>query len=112
MKIKPSIGKNVNVAVSNCREVVVNETINLLKTIGAEEGQDVLLKEMLFLYQRKGNTTETVVCDRIAYGSDKCASRFYFVSMDNNEMARSSMFLTIDSLLAIYEAVRKVVREE
>ena len=99
-------------AVSNCREVLVQETINLLKQIGAEDGQDVLLGQMLFLYQRKGNTTETVVCDRIAYGSDKCASRFYFVSMDDNKMCQSSIFLSIDSLMAIYEAVRKVVREE
>ena len=99
-------------AVSNCREVVVQETVNLLKQIGAEEGQDVLLGQMLFLYQRKGNTTETVVCDRIVYGSDKCASRFYFVSTDDNKMCQSSIFLSIDSLLAIYEAVRKVVREE
>lgn len=98
-------------AVSNCREVLVQETINLLKLIGAEEGQDVLLGQMLFLYQRKGNVTETVVCDRIAYGGDKCASRFYFVSM-NGVMCRSSVFFSIDSLLAIYEAVRKVVREE
>ena len=112
MKIKPSIGKNVSVAVSNCREVLVQETINLLKQIGAEDGQDVLLGQMLFLYQRKGNTTETVVCDRIAYGSDTCASRFYFVSMDDNKMCQSSIFLSIDSLMAIYEAVRKVVREE
>ena len=107
MKIKASIGKNVSVAVSNCREVVVKETINLLKSIDAEEGQDVLLGQMLFLFQRKGNTTQTVVCDRIVYSS---AHSFYIVSM-NGEMCRSSVFLTIDSLLAIYETVRKVVRE-
>ena len=112
MKIKSSIGKNVSVAVSNCREVVVQETINLLKQLGAEEGQDVLLKDILFLYQRKGNTTETVVCDRIAYGSRRGGQPFYIVSMDDNKMCQSSIFLSIDSLLTIYEAVRKVVREE
>jgi hypothetical protein len=112
MKIKSSVGKNVNAAVANCRKVLVEENVNLLKSIGAEDGQDVLLGQMLFLYQRKGNTTETVVCDRIAYGSEKCASRFYFVSIDDNKMCQSSIFLSIDSLMAIYEAVRKVVREE
>lgn len=111
MKIKSSIGKNVSVAVSNCREVLVQETINLLKQIGAEEGQDVLLGQMLFLYQRKGNTTETVVCDRIGYSSGRSGQPFYIVSM-NGEMCRSSVMLTVYSLLAIYEAARKVVREE
>lgn len=108
MKIKASIGKNVSVAVGNCREVLVQETINLLKSIGADEGQDVLLGQMLFLYQRKGYTTETVVCDRIDYC--RSGQPFYIVSMDG-EMARSSVFLSLDSLEAIYEAVRKVVRE-
>lgn len=112
MKIKSSIGKNVGVAVTNCREVLVQETINLLKLIGAEDGQDVMLGQMLFLYQRKGNTTETVVCDRISYGPDECSERFYFVSMEGDVMCRSSIFLSIDSLMAIYEAVRKVVRKE
>ena len=98
-------------AVANCREVLVKQTIELLKAIGAEPGQDVLLGQILFLYQRKGNTTETVVCDRIGYMDGRGGSPFYIVSM-NGEMCRSSVFLTIDSLLAIYEAVRKVVREE
>lgn len=111
MKIKPSIGKNVSVAVSNCREVVVQETINLLKQIGAERGDEVTLGQILFLFQRKGNTTETVVCDRIVYGEGRDGQRFYIVSMDG-EMCRSDLFLSIDSLLAVYEAVRKVVREE
>lgn len=111
MKIKSSIGKNVSVAVGNCREVVVQQTIELLKTIGADEGQDVLLGQILFLYQRKGNTTETVVCDRIAYSNGRQGSSYYIVSMDG-EMCRSDLFLSIDSLLAVYEAVRKVVREE
>ena len=97
MKIKPSVNKNVTAAVQNCREVLVNETIGLLKQMRAEQGQDVLLGKALFLYQHKGNTTETVVCDRI--GSDEYVP------------PRSDMFLTIDSLRTIYEEVRRVVRE-
>ena len=111
MKIKSSIGKNVTAAMANCREVVVQETINLLKLIGAESGQDVLLGRMLFLYQRNGNTTETVVCDRIAY-MDGRGDPFYIVCVDGNKMSQSSLFLSIDNMQAIYEAVRKVVREE
>lgn len=99
-------------AVSNCREVLVQETINLLKQICAEKGQDVMLGQMLFLYQRKGNTTETMVCDRIMYAEGRNGTRFYMVCVGENEMTQSDMSLSIDSLLAIYEAVRKVVREE
>ena len=89
----------------------MQETINLLKTMGVEEGQEVILKQILFLYQRKGNTTETVVCDRIDYSSGRGGQQFYIVSMDG-EMCHSDVFLSIDSLQTIYEAVRKVVREE
>ena len=95
-----------------CRNVLVQETVNLLKLLGAEPGQDVLLKEMLFLYQRKGNVTETVVCDRIAYNDERGGKPFYTVCIDGDRMFKLSSFLSIDSLLAIYEAVRKVVREE
>lgn len=111
MRIKASIGKNVSVAVGNCREVVVQQTIELLKTMGAPDGQDVLLGTLLFLFQRKGNTTETVVCDRIAYSSGRDGTAYYIVSM-LGDMCRSDLFLSLDSLLAVYEAVRKVVREE
>ena len=112
MKIKSSIGKNVTAAITSCREVLVRETINLLKSIGAKPGQDVMLKEILFLYQRKGSTTETRVCDRIMYTSGCGGTPFYMVCIGDCEMTQSDIFLSIDSLQAVYEAVRKVVREE
>lgn len=113
MKIKPSVNKNVTAAVQNCREVLVNETIGLLKQLRAEPGQDVLLGKALFLYQHKGNTTETVVCDRIAYAGREGSESYYIVSMGSDEYVppRSDMFLTIDSLRTIYDEVRRVVRE-
>lgn len=113
MKIKPSVNKNVTEAVKNCREVLVNETIGLLKQLRAEPGQDVLFKKALFLYQHKDNTTETVVCDRIAYAGREGSESYYIVSMGSDEYVppKSDMFLTIDSLRTIYEEVRCVVRE-
>lgn len=113
MKIKPSVNKNVTEAVKNCREVLANETIGLLKQMRAEPGQDVLLGKALFLYQHKGNTTETVVCDRIAYAGREGSENYYIVSMGSDEYVpyQSDMFLTIDSLRTIYEEVRRVVRE-
>lgn len=113
MKIKTSIGKNVSAAVANCREVLVNETIGLLKQMRAEPGQDVLFKKALFLYQHKDNTTETVVCDRIAYAGREGSESYYIVSMGSDEYVppRSDMFLSLDSLQAVYGEVRRVVRE-
>lgn len=113
MKIKPSVNKNVTEAVKNCREVLVNETIGLLKQMRTEPGEDVLLGKALFLYQHRGNTTETVVCDRIAYAGREGSESYYIVSMvdDAHVPYQSDMFLTIDSLRTIYEEVRRVVRE-
>lgn len=113
MKIKPSVNKNVTEAVKNCREVLVSETIGLLKQIGAEQGQDVLFRRALFLYQHKGNTSETIVCDRISYVENRSGNGYYMVSMGKDEYVApvSDMFMTIDSLRAVYEEVRRVVRE-
>lgn len=113
MKIKPSVNKNVTEAVKNCRDVLVNETIGLLKQMRAEPGQDVLFKKALFLYQHKDNTTETVVCDRISYCEGRSGNGYYLVSMGEGVYVpyKSDMFLTIDSLRTIYEEVRRVVRE-
>lgn len=114
MKIKSSIGKNVTEAVRNCREVLVQETVNLLKQIGAEQGDDVLLKRMLILFQTKPDgTSETIVCNRIAYAGREGSTPYYIVSMGKDEEVpyRSDMFLSLTNLEAIYNEVRRVVRE-
>ena len=114
MKIKSSIGKNVSMAVGNCREVLVTETISLLKQIRAEPGQDVLFKRMLILHQTKPDgTSETVVCDRIAYAGRDGSTPYYIVSMGSDEYVppRSDMFLSLDGLQAVYGELRRVVRE-
>lgn len=112
-KIKQSINQNVMAAVSNCREVLVNETVNLLKVIGAEQGQDVVFRKVLFLYQHKGNTTETIICDRISYAGREGSTPYYVVSMgmDVYYSPVSNTFLSLSSLQAIYDEVKRVVRE-
>lgn len=113
MKIKSSVNKNVSAAITNCREVIVNETIGLLKQLGAEQGQDVLFKKMLILFQTKSDgTSETIVCDRIAY-EDHTQFPYLLVSMGagSYEAYGSSYFLSLSNLEAIYNEVRRVVRE-
>lgn len=104
----------MNEAVKNCREVLANETVNLLKQMRVEPWQEVLFKRALFLYQHRGTTTETIVCDRIAYGGREGSEPYYIVSMGKDEYVspESNLSLSTDSLQDIYEEVRRVVREE
>lgn len=114
MKIKPSVNNNVNAAIENCRKVIVNETIGLLKQLGAETGQDVLFKKTLILFQTKPNgTSETILCDRVTY-EDRTASPLLLVSMGAETYTpySSSHYMSLSNLEAIYNEVRRVVREE
>lgn len=109
MKINPKINKRVNESVAECRKVLVDAIIELLKSIGAERGEEVSLGKMLFMFQSKGNTTETIICDMIAY-EDRCSNPYLIVSQGDS--CHSSSFLSIDSLLLIFDAVKAVVRSE
>lgn len=110
MNVNRKITKKVDESVLECRKNIVNATIELLKSIGAESGEDVLFRKTLFIFQHKENTTETIVCDRIMFGHDKAATQYYFVSMDGDKWCRGSYQLSLDSLNIIYKEVLKVVR--
>ena len=110
MKINTKINTRVNESVAECRKVLVDATIELLKSIGAETGQDVVFKKMLFLFQHKENTTETIVCDRIMICHEKSAHQYYFVSLDDNKACQTSDMLSLSTLQIIYEEVRNLVR--
>ncbi len=109
MKINPKINKRVNESEAEFRKVLVDAIIELLKSIGAERRQDVSLGKMLFMFQNKGNTTETIICDMIAY-EDRCSNPFLIISQGDS--CHSSYLLSIDSLLVIFDAVKAVVRSE
>lgn len=111
MKINPKINKRVNESVAECRRVLTDAIIELLKSIGAENGQDVSLGKMLFMYQSKGNTTETIICDMIAY-EDIYSNPYPYIVVRHDDEYHSSSFLSIDSLLVIFDAVKAVVRSE
>lgn len=112
MKIKPSVNKNVGTALQNCREVLVTETIGLLKTMGVEPGQDVFFGQTLFLFQTKDNMSETILVNHIAYADGRSGTPYYIVAFDDAErFCKSDVMLSVSNLQAIYEEVRKVVRE-
>lgn len=111
MKIKSSINKNVTEAVDNCRKIIVNETINLLKQMGVKAGQDVFFGRTLFLYQTKDNVSNITLVNNIAYGDRQGCDGYYIVSMiDDERFCKSDIMLSISNLQIIYEEVKKVVR--
>lgn len=111
MKINPMITEKVNNSVNECRKVLVNSTIELLRQISKSESYEVVVfSRILFLYQTKNNVSETILADRIEYNWER-NSDFFFVSMDGDMMSYSSANLSLSNLEVIYEEVRKLVRE-
>ena len=111
MKINSKINKRVNESVAECRKVITEATIELLKKIGAEVGQDVVFRHTLILHNFKNETSETILADRIAYMDSQNGSQFYVTQFDD-EYWGSSCFLSIDNMLRIYDEVRSLVRSE
>ena len=111
MKINSKINKRVNESVAECRKVITEATIELLKKIGAEVGQDVVFRHTLILHNFKNETSETILADSIAYMDSQKGSQFY-VTQFNDEYWGSSCFLSIDNMLRIYNEVRSLVRSE
>jgi hypothetical protein len=111
MKINPKINKQVAESVAECRKVIIGATIELLKSIGADSGQDVTFKKTLFLFQHNGNTTETIIADRIMWCDGRGDKPFYMLEMDGS-MHKSDMMLSLSNLMTVYKEVRNVVRAE
>ena len=111
MKIKTKTNKRVNNAVAECRKAITESTIELLKQLGAEVGQDVVFHHTLILHNFKNETGETILADRIAYMDSRNGSQFY-VTQFNDEYWGSSCFLSIDNMLRIYDEVKRLVLSE
>ena len=110
MKINPKINKKVTESVADCRKVLTDATIDLLRMI-AEPAQDVMFGKTLIMFQRYNDkTTETVLAGSIAYMDGRGGDDFYIYRL--GEKYGSSIFLSLDNLRLIYNEVRKLVREE
>lgn len=109
MKINPRINKQVNESVAECRQCIVNATIELLKKLGATHGQTVALRKVLFVHQFKYGRSETRPADTIWY-FDNNGRRF--CTCFGDDYYASSDVLTIDNLLLVYNEVKRLVREE
>ena len=112
MKVNPKINNEVKASVEECRNKITKATIELLKKIGANQGEDVVFGRTLFLVQTKDNVSETIVADRISYAdTENCfKGSFYCISFDG-EYTRSNLFLSLSNLMIVYKEVLRVVRK-
>ena len=108
MKINSKINKRVNESVADCRRVLTEATIELLKQIGAESGQDVMFGKVLIMHHFKGGNSETALADRIAYMEGHGDN--YIITTLGNDHPASSFFMSLDNLQTIYNEVRNIVR--
>ena len=108
MKVKASIRKNVKEATENCHRVLVKEIINLMKTIGANDGQDVSFGETVYLYEYCNNTVNVILCDMIAYAENAKGEPFLVIYKEG-DATKSDWFLSLTSLEVIYRKLYKLV---
>lgn len=108
MKIHSTIGIKVLRAEEDYRKALVNATIELIKMIGAESGQDVAFNSNIYLFENKKNSSSVHVADMIGYCDNK--NNPYYIVYLNGEAVTSSTFLSTDNMKIIYNAVREVVR--
>ena len=120
MKIKPSVNRNVNTAVLNCREVIENEVIGLLRMLGLAEWEELQTGRVLFLYQANHDgTSETLLVNRVSYHTDRDGTMHVgtsFWSDGRYSHCRTSRYdsltgLSLSNLLLVFEEVKKDVRK-
>lgn len=108
MKINPKHNKIVGDAAYKLRNALEEQTIELLKLIGAETFEEVVFdKSIIMLQQRKNGLTETIIADRISY-NDKGVVPYYVL-----ELAGQYSFsydLSISSMQRVYDEVYKIAR--
>ena len=110
MKINPKHNKAVANAAHEMRKALVEQTVALLKLIGAKNGEAVLFGNLLIMYSRKKNgLTETILADRICYCEVHDTNVFYMIEHDGK--FTSSHFMSLSNMETVYEEVYKVVRK-
>ena len=110
MRINPKINKRVNESVAECRKVLIDATIDLLKQIDANRGEDVLFGKILIFFQMNKNVSETITCDRIAYCESNNDNNFFLLYL-NDKPQKNSYMISLSNLQYIYNEVRRLVRK-
>ena len=118
MKIKKSITRSVQQATASLRQALLVATVDLMKQLGADSCEDVKFKNLLMMTVTKsdGDTalsirSQTMLADTISYNEANKDQLFYLLEY-NGEPGMSSTFMTIEQMMAVYEALREVVKSE
>ena len=109
MKINPKNLRAVTEATQTLRKTLVEQTIELMKLIGAEKCQPVTFDTTLILYQREKNgLMKTIIADRVSYDQN-LETKYLIIEMDGNDF-NSSLTLSLSNLQVIYNEIYKVVK--
>ncbi len=115
MKISPKINKRVNKSVAECRRVLTDAIIELSKSIGAENGQDISINPVPVVIpkiEHHGRITyETRVFNTIAYEDNRQGYQYFMVSGEYGAI-ETSTFMPVDGILAVYDSLKKTVGKE
>ena len=109
MKINSKINKRVNESVAECRRVITDATIELLKKTGAAIGEDVPFGKVLIFFQMRNGQSETIVCDSILY-SESEGNDSFFILYFGDKPAKNSAMLSLSNLQYVYNEIVKLVR--
>ena len=109
MKINSKINKRVNESVAECRRVITEATIELLKKTCAAIGEDVPFGKVLIFFQMRNGQSETIVCDSIFYSESEGNDSFFILYMGGKPVENSYM-LSLSNLQYVYNEIVKLVR--
>jgi len=109
MKINSKINKRVNESVAECRKVITEATIELMKKTGADIGEDVPFGKVMIFFQMKNGLSETIVCNSILYSESEGNDSFFILYMGGKPQMNSNM-LSLSNLQYVYNEIVKLVR--
>ena len=111
MKIKKSVKDNVKNAVNDCKTAISVSIKTLCAQVDYKKcgyigfEKPVPLTTSMMIHERHLET-KTHFVDRIGW----CPETDYFTLYYNDEILTSSIWMSVDELLAVYKALEKVVR--
>lgn len=110
MKIKSTIIRNANAAINNCREVLVRETIELIKQADRHDQRLCGFNSALFLHERsKNGMLRTIVLEGITGWDVASAGNLYYTVRDVNDYHITSEELSLVSLQEVFLTVKRIV---
>ena len=109
MKINSKINKRVNESVAECRRVLTDAIIELLKKTDAARGEDVPFGKVMIFFQMKNGLSETIVCNSICYLESEGDGSFFLLYMGDKPQLMSDM-LSLSNLQYVYNEIVKLVR--